>query len=70
VSSSLSDSFHCFENRLIRSDIIMLRNIRDDHEVLEERCGGKEDHQGCPSQARGLVQVEFEFVSTDRTNLQ
>jgi hypothetical protein len=58
VSSFLSDSFQCFENRLIPSDIIMLRNIRDDHEVLEERCGGEEDHQGCPGQARGLVHVQ------------
>jgi hypothetical protein len=34
----LNDIFHSFENRLLPNDDIILRNIREGHEVLGERC--------------------------------
>ena len=40
VSSFLSDPFYTFENRLLPNDVIMLRNIGENHEVLKERCEG------------------------------
>ena len=56
----LSDPFHTFENRLLPNDVIFLRNIREGHEELGGRDGGKDDQQGRPTQAEGLVQHEFE----------
>ena len=69
VSLFLSDLFHSFENKLLPNDCILLRNIREGLEVFVERCGAVEDQQVCPSQARGLVQLEFEFASASRTSL-
>ena len=37
VSSFLSDHFHSFEYILLANDVILLSNIREGHEVLEER---------------------------------
>ena len=42
VSSFLSDLFHTFENRLLPNDVILLRNIGEDHEGLRG-CGGGDD---------------------------
>ena len=69
MSSFLSDPFHSFENRLLPNDVIVLRNIGEGHEVLVERCGGREDHQGRLAQAGGRVQLEFESASASRTSL-
>jgi hypothetical protein len=66
----LSDPFHSFENRLLPDDVIFLRNIVEDHEVLGESYGGVEYQQGRPRQARGLVQLEFESTSAFRNCLQ
>ena len=70
VSSFLSDHFHTFENRLLPNDVIFLRNIGEGHEELGGRDGGKDNQQGRPTQAGGLVQHEFEFASASRTSLQ
>jgi len=43
VSSFLSDHFHSFEYILLANDVILLSNIREGHEVLEERFGREED---------------------------
>ena len=43
VSSFLSDHFHTFENRLLRNDVILLRNIGEDNEGLRGRGGGVDD---------------------------
>lgn len=40
VSLFLSDSFRDYENRLLPNDVIILRNIKEDHEVLGERHRG------------------------------
>ena len=69
MSSFLSDHFHTFENRLLPNDVIFLRNIGEGHEELVGRDGGKDDQQGRPTQARGLVQHEFESASASRTSL-
>ena len=69
VSSFLSDHFHTFENRLLPNDVIFLRNIGEGHEELVGRDGGKDDQQGCPAQARGPVQHEFESALASRTSL-
>ena len=53
VSSFLSNHFHTFENRLLPNDVIFFSNIREDHEKLGGRYGGKDDQQGCPTQAGG-----------------
>ena len=37
VTSFLSDLFHTFENRLLRNDVILLRNIGEGHEGLRGR---------------------------------
>jgi hypothetical protein len=68
VSSFLSDPFHTFENRLLPSDVILLKNIGEGHEELGERCGGGEDQQGRPTQIG--VQLDFESTSAFRTSLQ
>lgn len=57
VSSFLSDPFHRFKNRLLLNAIIFFRNMGECHEVHGERCGGREDQQGRPSQARGPIQL-------------
>ena len=49
VSSFLSDPFYTFENRLLPNDVILLRNIGEDHEKLGGRDGGKDDQQGRPA---------------------
>ena len=69
VSSFLSDTFHTFENRLLPNDVILLRNIGEGHEGLRGSGGGDDDQQGRPTQARGLVQQEFESASASRTSL-
>lgn len=40
-------------------DVIILRNIGKDHEVLEERHGGGEDQHGHLNQDRGAVQFNI-----------
>ena len=70
VSSSLSDHFHSFENRLLPNDVISLRSIGEGHEVHGERRGGGEDQQGRLRQAGGPVQLEFESASAFMTNLR
>ena len=67
VSLFLSDHFHTFENRLLPNNVIFLRNIREGHEELGD--GGKDDQQGRPTEAGGLVQHEFEYASVSRTSL-
>ena len=69
VSSFLSDPFHTFENRLLPNVVVFLRNIREGHEELGGRDGGKDDQQGRPTQAGGPVQLDFESASAFRTNL-
>ena len=69
VSSFLSGPFHTFENRLLPNDVIFITNIGEGHEELGERDGGKDDHQGRPTQAGGPVQQEFESASVSRTSL-
>ena len=49
VSSFLSDLFYTYENRLLPNDIILLRNIGEDHEELRGRGGGEDDQQGRPT---------------------
>ena len=43
VSLFLSDTFHTFENRLLPNDVILLRNIGEDHEGLRGSGGGDDD---------------------------
>ena len=69
VSSFLSDPFHTFENRLLPNDVIFLRNIREGHDELGGRDGGKDDQQERPTQTKGPVQHEFESASVSRTSL-
>ena len=69
VSSFLSDPFHTFKNRLLPNDVILLRNIGESHEELRGRGRGKDDQQGCPTQAGGPVQYDFESASASRTGL-
>ena len=69
VSSFLSNPFHTFENRLLPNDVILLRNIGEHHEECGGRSGGREDQQGCPTQAGGLVQLDFESASASKTSL-
>ena len=52
--------FHNFESRLLPNDVIILRNIGEDREVLGERCRGGDEQQGRPSQAGDPIQLEFE----------
>jgi hypothetical protein len=40
VSSFLSDPFYTFENRLLPNDVILIRNIGEDHEELRGSGGG------------------------------
>jgi hypothetical protein len=69
VSLFLSDQFHTFENKLLSNDVILLRNIGEGHEELRGRGGGKDDQQGRPTQAGGLVQHNFESILASRTSL-
>ena len=69
VGSFLSDPFYTFENKLLPNDVIFLRNIGEGHEKLGGRDGGKDNQQGHPTQARGLVQHEFESALASRTSL-
>jgi hypothetical protein len=69
VSSFLSNPFHIIENRVLPNDVIFLRNIGEAHEKVEGSNGGKDDQQGCPIEAEGPVQHEFESASASRTNL-
>jgi len=69
VSSFLSYPFHTFANRLQPNDVMFLRNIGEGHEKLGGRDGGKDNQQGRPTQAGGLVQHEFESALASRTSL-
>ena len=44
-------------------------NIGEDHGKLGGRDGGKDDQQGRPTQAEGLVQPEFESASASKNSL-
>jgi hypothetical protein len=68
VSSFLSKSFYDFENRLLPSDYIMLRNHGDDQGIHKGRLGGVEDQQGRPSQGGGQNSLDFEPISKSRTS--
>ena len=67
VSSFLSDPFHSFENRLLPNDVILLTNIGEGHEILGEKCGGREDQQEHPRQA-GEAQSNSSSSSLPRSS--
>ena len=69
MNSFLSDHFYTFENRLLPSDVILLRNIGEGHEGLRGRGGGDDDQQGRPIETRVLIQHDFESASASRTSL-
>jgi hypothetical protein len=69
VSSFLSNPFYTIDNRLLTNDVIFLRNIGEAHEKDGGSNGGKDEQQGCPIEAEGPVQHEFESASVSRTSL-
>ena len=69
VSSFLNNPFHIFENRLLRNDVILLRNIGEGHEGLRGRGGGIDDQQGHSTETGGPIQYDFESTSAPRTSL-
>ena len=57
-----------FENKLLPSDLIIVRNHGDDEEDVGEDIGGVVDQQGQPSRVGGPIQVEFESASESRSS--
>jgi hypothetical protein len=55
------------ENRLLPSNVMMIRNYGGDKEGLKERCGGAKEQQRWPSQVGVPIQVELESNSDSRT---
>jgi hypothetical protein len=52
-----------FKNGLLSNEIIVIRNNREAHEVIEERHEGGKDQQGRSSQVGGPKHTKFESNS-------
>jgi hypothetical protein len=69
VSSFLRTSTYDFENRLLPSDYIVLRNQGEDQEMHGEGLGGVEVQQRSASQVGDPIQLDFESTSESRSSL-
>jgi hypothetical protein len=56
------------ENRLLPTNVMMIRNYRGDKEGLKERRGGAKEQQRRPSQVGVPIQVELKSNSDSRNN--
>jgi hypothetical protein len=56
------------ENRLLRNNVMMIRNYGKDKKGLKERRGGAKEQQRRPSQVVVPIQVEMESNSDSRNS--
>jgi hypothetical protein len=68
VSSFLNASSCYLENRLLSSDLIMIRNNAEDHGVHVDDLGGAQDKKGWPNRVRSPTHFEFDSVSKSKTS--
>jgi hypothetical protein len=56
------------DNRLLPTNVMMIRNYRGDKEGLKERRGGAKEQQRRPSQVGVPIQVKLKFNSDSRNS--